>query len=481
MAGREQSPSPPESSGGLVLEWSRGARNRRIRLSPPALAGLAALGLAACVIAPCAAAYLAFRDDLLADLIDRQTQMQYAYEDRLAALRLQLDQVTSRQFIDQDGIEGKVQTLVIRQAQLETRSALVARLVEGVAARDMPASAPVSGALGRSPSGPAASALALPPNARAFVSPSAEPPAPFGPAKPQPEGMELRLGHDDVGAPDSPVPNKDERKGAPLDMSWAPQTVAPHRSPTYASVSAEPLEGRLERLSASLDRIEREQTTRVASLVKPTQDAAGRLRRAFDLAGLPIERYLRNADRRAEAFVGGPFVPAERKPGDALFERALSAAQNAAMTLQGLRRALPSVPLRKPLSGDSETTSTFGYRLDPFFGRPALHTGIDLRDDYGAPVRATAAGVVIAAGPNGGYGYMVEIDHGEGLTTRYAHLSAISATVGQQVSAGALIGRVGSTGRSTGPHLHYEVKMDGEPVDPARFLRAAATLADIRR
>lgn len=470
MSSQEQLPPAAEAMTGLVLEWSRGTRRRCIRLSPPALAALGVIGLAAC-----AAAYLAFRDDLLADLVDRQTQMQYAYEDRLSALRLRLDQVTSRQFIDQDGVEGKVQSLVIRQAQLETRAAVVARLVESVGAKDALVYARRGGEPGRQPSG--AAALALQSNARAFVSPAQEPPPPLGSPKPQPEEMELRLGHGEEDGAPGVTSKKDERKDGPVGASFAPRPIVPS-SPSpqaYSAYPGEPLEARLERLSASLERIEREQTARLASLVKPTQEAAHRLRRAFDVAGLPVERYLAGSKT---AFAGGPYVPLSGETRDALFARELSAAQVAATTLDGLRRALPSVPLRKPLTGDAETTSTFGYRIDPFFGRPALHTGIDLRDDYGAPVRATAGGTVVAAGPNGGYGYMVEVDHGDGLATRYAHLSAISVAVGQQLAAGAPVGRVGSTGRSTGPHLHYEVRMDGEPVDPARFLRAAVTLAE---
>jgi murein DD-endopeptidase MepM/ murein hydrolase activator NlpD len=144
--------------------------------------------------------------------------------------------------------------------------------------------------------------------------------------------------------------------------------------------------------------------------------------------------------------------------------------------MDGLRRALPFAPLRQPLPGMLDVTSTFGYRTDPFFGRPALHTGIDFRGEYGEPVRATAAGRVIAAGPAGGYGNMVEIDHGAGLTTRYGHLSRIFVADGQWVTAGAELGAIGSTGRSTGPHLHYEVRVDGTPVDPSRYLKAGKLL-----
>ena len=118
-------------------------------------------------------------------------------------------------------------------------------------------------------------------------------------------------------------------------------------------------------------------------------------------------------------------------------------------------------------------------RINPFLGRPAFHTGIDFREQSGAPVFATAPGKVSAAGANGGYGLMVEIDHGNGLTTRYAHLSAILVAEDQTVSGRQLIGRVGSTGRSTGPHLHYEVRIDDDPVDPARFVRAGERLAGV--
>ena len=95
---------------------------------------------------------------------------------------------------------------------------------------------------------------------------------------------------------------------------------------------------------------------------------------------------------------------------------------------------------------------------------------------YGSTVKATGAGRVVHAGPMGGYGDMVEVDHGNGLATRYGHLSEILVTEGQEVEAGAPLGRLGSTGRSTGPHLHYEVRVDGEPVDPTRYLRAGGAL-----
>jgi murein DD-endopeptidase MepM/ murein hydrolase activator NlpD len=135
------------------------------------------------------------------------------------------------------------------------------------------------------------------------------------------------------------------------------------------------------------------------------------------------------------------------------------------------------VPYRKPVVGEIELSSGFGVRNDPFVGRPAMHTGLDFRASMGDPARATADGRVTNAGWAGGYGRMVEIDHGNGLATRYGHLSKIDVKVGQVVKTGEVIGEVGSTGRSTGPHLHYETRINGEAVDPQRFLRAGARFA----
>jgi len=134
------------------------------------------------------------------------------------------------------------------------------------------------------------------------------------------------------------------------------------------------------------------------------------------------------------------------------------------------------VPLRKPVDGEIDQSSGFGVRIDPFIGRPAMHTGLDFRGDTGEAIRVTAAGTVVSAGWSGGYGKMVEIDHGNGLATRYGHLSQIDLYVGDKVRIGDIVGRLGSTGRSTGPHLHYETRIDGEAVDPQKFLNAGAKL-----
>ena len=136
------------------------------------------------------------------------------------------------------------------------------------------------------------------------------------------------------------------------------------------------------------------------------------------------------------------------------------------------------MPVRKPIVGEIDLSSSFGVRSDPFGRGPAMHSGLDFRASHGDPVRATANGKVVSAGWNGGYGKMVEIDHGNDITTRYGHLSDIEVKVGQTVRVGQTIGRIGSTGRSTGPHLHYETRIDGDAVDPQKFLRAGLRLGN---
>lgn len=155
------------------------------------------------------------------------------------------------------------------------------------------------------------------------------------------------------------------------------------------------------------------------------------------------------------------------------FERAAAASRVASGTIEQMLRARPVAggrpgTLRVP--ADGPLTSRFGPRLHPIFHTVRMHTGIDIGAGYGAPVRAAAAGTVVVAGPASGYGNAVVVDHGGGLATLYGHLSRISVRVGAHVGAGQQLGAVGNTGNSTGPHLHFEVRVNGTPVDPLAYL-----------
>ena len=142
--------------------------------------------------------------------------------------------------------------------------------------------------------------------------------------------------------------------------------------------------------------------------------------------------------------------------------------------------ALPLSPAaaleRLPVAG--RVTSGYGLRSDPFTGAPERHAGLDVGAPEGAAIRAPLAGIVKSAGPRGGYGNAVEIDHGNGLTTLYGHASELLVQPGQSVEAGQEIARVGSTGRSTGAHLHFEVRLGGRAIDPSKVLKAYASRAE---
>jgi murein DD-endopeptidase MepM/ murein hydrolase activator NlpD len=350
------------------------------------------------------ATYFAFRDDVLKDLMARQAEQQYAYEDRIAELRARIDRTTSRQLLDQEQFEQKLDDLLRRQATLESRSSALLGIFDPTATGSLKSA-------GRGAFDPAAGAAAR--DRRSFL---------------------------DSEGPSRRKSNKESSIGA-----------------------------KLARAEASLDRVEQRQSLALAQIQERYEGKARKLRGVLADLGLRLETPL-------PAATGGPFVPV-KLPGDGNgFERALTHVNIARAQAEQLSRTFVSLPVRKPVTGDIDISSTFGVRVDPFLRVAAMHTGIDFRGDIGDPVYATAAGTVTTAGWSGGYGRMVEIDHGNGLATRYGHLSQIEVNVGDKVRIGQVVGRMGSTGRSTGPHLHYETRIDGEAVDPQKFLDAGAKL-----
>ena len=171
--------------------------------------------------------------------------------------------------------------------------------------------------------------------------------------------------------------------------------------------------------------------------------------------------------------VGGPFEAA----GDPTFKQLFTSWKK----LDNLQSGAIAVPADKPVK-IAAFTSGFGVRSDPFRGAAAMHPVIDLAGPMGTPIYATADGTVLRAGWNsGGYGNLIEIDHGKGIATRYGHLSAILVHAGDVIHRGDLIGRMGSTGRSTGSHLHYEVRIDGRPVNPIPFMKSTDYLVAMQR
>ena len=373
------------------------------------------------------ATYFAFRDDLLTRLIARQAEMQHAYEDRITELRGQVDRLTSRQLLDQEQVEQRIGQLTRRQSTLESRAAAI---------NGLPDLAPTGSTK------PARSTLARPDSASSSS------------AKPSPINDTIIL------APPS------ER-----DAGLESRPAAGGSARPSAGRKANGIEASLAWLQDSLDRVESRQSASLLA-IEETYDAKVRRMRGV-LTDLGMDPGKAAAAAPAGA-IGGPYVPANAGG----FERQIYRIQLARGHMDRLNRTLLAVPVRKPLAGEIETSSGFGVRLDPFIRAPAMHTGLDFRGATGEPVRATAAGKVVTAGWNGGYGRLIEIDHGNGFSTRYGHLSEILVSEDQLIKPGQLIGRVGSTGRSTGPHLHYETRIDGDAVDPHKFLRAGLRLGE---
>jgi murein DD-endopeptidase MepM/ murein hydrolase activator NlpD len=415
-------PQPPTEHGYTIVH-----AGKQVRFGPVAFWIVVGTVTVLGMWSAATATYFAFRDDVLTRLIARQAEMQYAYEDRIAELRAKVDRTTSRQLLDQEQFDQKLDQIMRRQTALESRATALGAIPD----------AQVTGSI-RTPSRGTDGAAS-------------------GTPKPSPISDTVIF----VAPPD---------REARLE-SRAP-IIANVQPNQFAKIQG--VDNVLVRLQSSLDQVEGRQMAALTSVEDGMESRVRRMRGVFTDLGLDMAQLEAAAPR---AGVGGPFVPVKLPPDAGTFERQLYRINITRAQVERLNRTLALVPYRKPVIGEVEFTSGFGVRSDPFLGRPAMHTGLDFRASTGDPVRATANGKVASSGWAGGYGRMVEIDHGNGLSTRYGHLSEIGVKIGDTIKIGQVIGAVGSTGRSTGPHLHYETRIDGEAVDPQKFLRAGVRLS----
>ena len=378
-----------------------------------------------------ATSYLVLRDDLIGATMARQARMQHDYEDRIAALRAQVDRVTSRQLLDQQVVEDKVDKLMEQQMALTSRHGKLGSLLDRAESsglnekQDLPAQTNAPDARDK----------------RAALSGAMQ-------------AIENQLAKSADPADATP-------DNTTLAYVPARETIGDRADRVFSKVTL------------SLKGVEQRQRDRVAQLTSDasdTADAISHILTRFRIA-MPAEAAgIKAGDENA---VGGPYVEPE---SDDDFDTSLTQLDSALTRLEAIRSTAVSLPFQSPAVG-KEITSPFGNRRDPFLGRLALHSGIDFRFSPGEKVRPTAPGKVIAAGWTGGYGNMVEVDHGNGISTRYGHMSEILVKIGDTVGRQNVIGLAGSTGRSTGTHLHYEVRQDGRAVDPIYFMSAGTKLA----
>lgn len=370
-----------------------------------------------------ATAYLVYRDDLFAASLVRQARIRHSYEDRIAELRAQIDRVTSRQVVNQETLDSKMDALLHRQATLDARQVALAGLSDMAkrAGIDLSAVAPKTSDLTAQATAPITTGSIVPISSTAPVAVNSD---------------GLRSTHHDA-----------------IKMA--------------ASTSRD---SQLSSVEQAINEMEHQQVSLVDAVSETAAQKSQHIARVVKRLGVDL--------KTNEDAVGGPFEPVTVKAGADPFGSALALATQEVGQLSVLRAKARDLPLTRPIPG-ATVTSGFGVRMDPFLNRPSEHTGTDFRAVAGHPIHATAAGTVVKAGLNGGYGKMVEVDHGNGVTTRYAHMRRILVKVGQQVTTSTVLGQVGSTGRSTGPHLHYEVRVDGEPVNPTRFIKAGGELRGI--
>jgi murein DD-endopeptidase MepM/ murein hydrolase activator NlpD len=262
------------------------------------------------------------------------------------------------------------------------------------------------------------------------------------------ESTEMKLFAIEQKAAERETPPPEQAAEA-VPVEPAPSQPAPSEAtPTHPEVGAPDLSAEAQR--------------RAEGVAEFTRRAFGEFTRVLASAGVDVARlFSRFEVNHAE---GGPFIlpPRADQPAGTIDTDGLA-------VIRGLARSLPlSTPLEHYQIG-----SRFGPRRDPFNGRAAFHSGLDFDAGYMSPIYATAPGIVTYAGYRHDYGKVVEIDHGNGIVTLYGHMHRYTVSVGQRVEAHMQIGLLGSTGRASGPHVHYEVIVNGQPEDPERFIGLA--------
>jgi murein DD-endopeptidase MepM/ murein hydrolase activator NlpD len=250
----------------------------------------------------------------------------------------------------------------------------------------------------------------------------------------------------------------DVPQGKPQTPATAKSTVEDKTVKTISAVVPE---------AAGLARVEVRQIQFAEKMTKVALARTAKAEAAIRQFGLNPDVLARQA-RSAQGGVFEPFFGSTKK--DVRDPRFLKLAASLSR-MDAMERALAAIPTSMP-AAVMMMSSGFGFRSDPFTGGGAMHAGLDFKGPVGTPILSAAEGRVTFAGFNGGYGKTVEITHANGLLTRYAHLSGVHVTRGQMVHRGLQIGRMGSTGRSTGSHLHFEVRLNGRAINPRKFLEA---------
>ncbi|SFO26657.1 Peptidase family M23 [Cohaesibacter marisflavi] len=454
---------------------------------PWVVSGLAFFGILFSIMYLSATAYLVFRDDILSYSRAEQAQMQSKYEDRIAQLRSQIDRIASRQMLDQQALESHVQKLMQKQADFEAYSSVLDPIINKAREAGLPIRSELKVPLPktapwRTKEKQAAAPMAKPeasPNLALAYAGTAVAHAPVSAEAISSRFEELtRLGFrssksfTDSAAASTQTP----QDSAPLLQTDETTALAYNEEETPSIFDATEVSSEddktILKLADATDRLEQEMIDSkviLHNLLNDLRYKSDRVEKRIASLGIRVDVPAENAA------VGGPYIPiSDEYNHDQLAEDA-EKVEIALDRFVQLKNQVKKLPISHPLPS-GRLSSKFGIRKDPFLNRMSMHSGIDVADRYGNSIRAAGIGTVTYAGPRSGYGIMVEVDHGNGVVSRYAHMSKALAKKGEHVNTGTIIGKVGSTGRSTGPHLHFETRVRGKAVNPYSFLIAGKEL-----
>ena len=395
-----------------------------------------------------------FKDRIIAAKDHRYQQMQAAYENKVADLQISYDELNAALVSAEDRFKATADALQTKQNAITgflNRANQAQASVGGATNLALPPATSLAGATDASATNfddAGSSQLSVMP----------------GPAQPQPRTARP-LKSSLLGNAYKQVATFVQTMRERLDPSPLRDLAAVAlRHPGLRSLEAQT--GRVAHIGDS-------ETLLMAKTENALGQDVGNLRNMVRRAGINPD----SLARKASSGEGGPEISLDQVRiegiSDPQFTRAYLSAAAVLDQLNGLSAVVEHVPLALPVSSASfDKSSGFGPRVDPFTRRYAFHSGVDFAGPWGSVVHSTAPGVVVFAGNRGGYGNMVEVDHGFGIHTRYGHLSTIGVRMGMRVEKGANLGRVGSTGRSTGPHVHYEVWYDDVAKNPINFIEA---------
>jgi murein DD-endopeptidase MepM/ murein hydrolase activator NlpD len=416
-----------------------------------------------------------FKDRIISAKDRRYQQMQSAYENRVADLQLSYDELNGALVSAEDRFKATADELQTKQNTIMKfldRRGQVDTTIAGLANTGVRAGAANAAADGGDGGAPSDAIEGAPPaTAPVDASGSSELPVMPQPPAPQPRTAKpTKASFLDFGGA------MDHLTGLLFGSRKSTPTI-----PTAATFVQHPALRVLAEQTARVARIGTVETQLMARTQVEVADGVARIQNVIRHTGINPDDY---AQRMATVEgVGGPEMSLQNVHLDGISDNTFSDAYLRASAvldqMDNLLTAMKHIPLTTPVFGPQfERTSGFGARIDPFTGRYSFHPGIDFAGPWGSVIEATAPGTVVYAGDRGGYGNMVEIDHGFGIHTRYGHMSSILVHVGSKVSKGSPIGRLGSTGRSTGPHVHYEVWYDNVMRNPSTFIEAGRHVFD---